>query len=111
MTAGANGRRAVAVSPRRARSPRTCRAASSSSPLPASAARTGLCYLSKHDDLTNWPVFEPATPDVLDVAEFDHDDPDLLADLAVHNSDSSNAPEKDRPKREPARIRCHITRT
>jgi hypothetical protein len=46
----------------------------------------GLCYLSKHgDDLTNWAVFEPAAPDVIDVAEFDRDDPDLLAALAVHN--------------------------
>ena len=46
----------------------------------------GLCYLSKHgDDLTNWAVFEPATPDVIDVAEFDRDDPDLLAALATHH--------------------------
>jgi hypothetical protein len=45
----------------------------------------GLCYLPKHGDLTNWAVFEPAAPDVIDVAEFDRDDPDLLAALALHN--------------------------
>ena len=46
----------------------------------------GLCCMSKHgDDLTNWAVFEPAALDVIDVAEFDRDDPDLLAALALHN--------------------------
>lgn len=45
----------------------------------------GLSYLSKHgDDLQNWAIFEPAAPEVLNVAEFDRYDPDLAAALALH---------------------------
>ncbi len=45
----------------------------------------GLAYLSKHgDDLQNWAIFEPADPEVIDVTEFDRDDADLAAALALH---------------------------
>ncbi len=45
----------------------------------------GLAYLSKHgDDLQNWAIFEPAAPEVIDVAEFDRDDADLATALALH---------------------------
>ncbi len=45
----------------------------------------GISYLSKHgDDLTNWAIFEPAGPEVIDVTEFDRDDVDLVAALALH---------------------------
>lgn len=46
----------------------------------------GLSYLSKHgDDLRNCAIFEPAAPDVIDVAEFHRDDPDVIAALALHD--------------------------
>jgi hypothetical protein len=45
----------------------------------------GLAYLSKHgDDLQNWAIFEPAHPEVIDVTEFNRDDADLAAALALH---------------------------
>jgi hypothetical protein len=45
----------------------------------------GLRYLSKHgDDLQNWTIFEPASPDVISVEGFDDIDPDLEAALAIH---------------------------
>lgn len=45
----------------------------------------GLAYLSKHgDDLQNWTIFEPASPTVVDITEFDRDDVDLLAALELH---------------------------
>jgi hypothetical protein len=45
----------------------------------------GLSYLSKHgDDLRNWAIFEPATPEVIDVTDFRRDDKDLVNALALH---------------------------
>ncbi len=45
----------------------------------------GLSYLSKHgDDLRNWAIFEPATPEVIDVTDFSADDNDLVNALALH---------------------------
>jgi hypothetical protein len=45
----------------------------------------GPSYLSKHgDDLRNWAVFEPAAPDVIDVTEFNRDDPAHITALALH---------------------------
>ncbi len=45
----------------------------------------GLAYLSKHgDNLQNCTIFEPAAPGVIDVTEFDSDDEDLRAALALH---------------------------
>ena len=45
----------------------------------------GIAYLSKHgDDLQNWTIFEPASPDIAGVADFVAHDPDLAAALALH---------------------------
>lgn len=45
----------------------------------------GLAYFSKHgDDLRNWTIFEPAAPEVIDVTDFNRDDADLVAALALH---------------------------
>lgn len=45
----------------------------------------GIAYRSKHgDDLTNWAIFEPASPQHTDLAEFDEHDPDLASALLLH---------------------------
>jgi hypothetical protein len=45
----------------------------------------GLSYSSKHgDDLQNWAIFEPATPDIVCIDEFGDNDRDLHAALAIH---------------------------
>lgn len=45
----------------------------------------GIAYLSKHgDDLQNWTIFEPASPNVAGIAPFNDDDPDLAAALELH---------------------------
>jgi hypothetical protein len=44
-----------------------------------------LAYRSKHgDDLQNWAIFEPSAPAVIAVTEFEGDDADLAAALALH---------------------------
>ncbi len=45
----------------------------------------GLAYLSKHgDDLQNWTIFEPASPDLVGITAFADDDPDLAAAATLH---------------------------
>jgi hypothetical protein len=45
----------------------------------------GIAYLSKHgDDLENGAIFEPAAPDAIDIARFDHCDDDLVNALRLH---------------------------
>lgn len=46
----------------------------------------GLTYKSRHgDDLENWAIFEPASPQAVDVTELSESDPDLLSALRLHD--------------------------
>ena len=53
----------------------------------------GIAYLSKHgDDLENWAIFEPAAPNPIAVAHFDHLDEDLVNALRLHGLHMTNIP-------------------
>ncbi|MCU1487127.1 MAG: hypothetical protein JWN67_3873 [Actinomycetia bacterium] len=45
----------------------------------------GIAYRSKHgDDLTNWAIFEPTSPNLTEIGEFDERDSDLASALQLH---------------------------
>ena len=53
----------------------------------------GIAYLSKHgDDLENWAIFEPAAPNPIAVAHFDHLDEDLVNALRLHGLHMTTIP-------------------